>query len=665
VPPLRSAELLKTLADRALAVAASERAAAAAAAAAAAGRRADGEGGDALPPLIALAAGPSLFAATDAAVIAAPAHAQAVTAAAPLGDADAAAGTHGSAFVLPMPRARAEADVFLSGPLSYSSDLTGKGWSFRWAVLHRERLDLFTKFADSKPKLSVTLRGALLSVTEDPTSPASAHLTLTHGKGQKIWLRADAAAVAAPALGAPIRAPGPAPSGFAPPPDPLLTHRAWAFALKARIANGEYIRRCRLQSAPLDARVIRAFDCQVLAPAIAAVNKAHTPASTLTVALAPVPPHAVVALPGSELVHVASASAVGDLAARLAAAAGPGAAPEAFAALDRATWPDVHCLLLDLEGPALPLDAASTLGALLADRDATPVAALRLGRVPLDALAAECVFSALTAHPLASLREVSFDGARWLSATPEAPALLAGLLASPAQRRLQSLSLACADIGDGFLAALEAALAAAGGAQAPLLRLSLQGNPELGDAGAAALASLLGASKPLSDRLQLLRLDGTSVGDVGATALARWAQQPLPLSLTPTGAAPPPPPAYRHASTALAHFSLAGNAAVGPAAAVALARAFAWSPCLRTLDLARCSVGVEGAAALTHLAELSESLTALRFAHYSLSSEGLTALRLLHRFRAPDLELFDQARGRGRAHFTPAALCSDHPAPKH
>ena len=193
-----------------------------------------------------------------------------------------------------------------------------------------------------------------------------------------------------------------------------------------------------------------------------------------------------------------------------------------------------------------------------------------------EVIAANCVLIALDLTQNA----IGSDGA----------AAIAKALA--ANRVLTSLSLACNKIGVDGASAIAAAVEANG----TLTNLNLDVN-KIGPKGAAALVKALEVG---GGTLTTLSMNGTCLGDQGATEIAK-------------------------ALGVLTTLHLEWNY-IGNSGAAALAQALRLNGKLTTLDLTSNCIGAKGAIAISKALELDRLMAALYLSHNRIGDEGATGI---------------------------------------
>jgi hypothetical protein len=489
-----------------------------------------------------------------------------------------------------------------------------------WAVLTREKLELYNKSSDSKPKHSVPLEACLVTASDDTASPSGHVIAIVRHKGDPVNLRTETLAVAS-AASIPVA------SIDTPVPDPAVAHKAWLHALRLRSENIEYIIRCRTAKVEADERVLRAFDAQVRTSSAHHVNTVYCPANMLK-SLVSCPPGYVIPSPYSP----ATAS---------------GLTPEG--------------IVLDLAGMPWSLEAATAISSIVSNPDSLSVMAMRFGPLPMPLPVVEVFLNAIVSNNQSGLVELDLSRAAWLS-TPDAPQLVAKILACPHLRQLHTLTIRESDLGNDFISKMcvavhEAKSSAQFGCVSTISVIDLSHNM-IGDVGVQALTGVFQSSLSLSSCVSLISLTHNPVGDAGIAALCNWLKAPRPASGYGKSGQHSQAP-YR--AMAMSHLLLKGTL-IGDQGAVTLCGALVWSTSMSTVDLVSCNkIGAEGAAALSHLAQINESLEFLRFLNYRLTTQGLNAMRLMYRFGVGDPQLFDEALVKGKEHYTHAVLASEYP----
>jgi len=175
---------------------------------------------------------------------------------------------------------------------------------------------------------------------------------------------------------------------------------------------------------------------------------------------------------------------------------------------------------------------------------------------------------------------------------------------------------------------------------------------EISDVGATLFVDMLMESATLTSDLQAISFAHNPVSDMTASKFAKWIATPRPAAGEKSAL-------FTHKlgrTIALQHISLAHSNVTSKGARY-FADAVCWSLTLRSLDLFGCSgVNEEGIAALSHLAQLNESLDRLHVGTYKLGEQGLTAMRLFYRFAVADSAVFGET---SKKHFSNMPLACE------
>ncbi len=541
------------------------------------------------------------------------------------------------------------ADVWYAGAVGLCTSSDHRKWVYRWAVLHRDRLDMYMRASDSKPKVSVNFEGCLLSTNTSPDGLG--YLVLRETKTSS--LSAEYVAIRPePLVSGDLGGPScPLSSDLLPDAPEVvevkkLLLRAWTIALRLRILGADYTRRCNMAAVTSDARVHALLDTQVRHAAYAFYNCAF------------------------KFPYIPS---------------------------------------FTLAGGPVDIDALSVIARVMGDVDALPVASLNLEQAALELIHVDVLVSSIAARTdakVAGIQHLNLSGNAFLSKPPsslpptsssssssssfnsssssftsppalasaaasaaaveERAQLLVKILTAPGFGALQAVGLARCYVTDALILALEKALVAKSADQfiistsptfSPLRRLDLSGNT-LSSVGVSSMIRILGMSQS-SAALAVLNLSDNRIDNEGAKALASWirprsAPSTATSSTSLSSSSSSPGAAAAAAAVAgepafpslcLLHLDLSRNR-VGDAGVVALARAIARQGVMVSLDLSgNVDIADDGAAALSHLAQVNESLQQLAFLHYRLSTQGLTAMRLLHKYGLCDPSVFADRTG--------------------
>lgn len=523
------------------------------------------------------------------------------------------------AKALPEAMARNVNHVFCLGPVSYASERK-KQWKPRWAVLYRDRLELFTKFSDPQPRMVIALEGMTVSTSADHTSPGGYSVSLAKSKAERIFLRGDPQSFYQ-SCALPL---GQNPLGV-PVPDVATLHRAWSVAIRMRAENIEYIKKSRLQSMVPDERVMNQFDMQVRSPAVRHILEYYNPGAMFPISLPNYRADSV--LP----------------------------APRHWT-----TPPSGLCVevtALDLCGGSMTIDSASSLAKLFLEPDCVPTVALRFGGIHMETMHLDIFLNACSRHPASPLVELDFVYVDVASA--DCRDFFIRLFVDMNLPQLRHIGLRDSNLNDEFVSFWSKGIRSRSAKQTPnqgarirLQTLDLSMN-DISDTGALSFIEMLTESATLTSDLQAISFALNPVSDATAVKLAKWiaTQRPAPGQKSTL---------FTHAmgrTIALQHISLA-HSNVTSKGARAFADAACWSLTLRSLDLSGCSaVNEEGIAALSHLGQINESLDYLFFGSYRLGVQGLTAMRLFYRYALADPAIFGDS---SKKHFSQAALACEY-----
>jgi hypothetical protein len=499
--------------------------------------------------------------------------------------------------------------VFLCGPVGASQK---KEFKPRWAVLFRDRLDLFSKYGDAKPTVSFSLQGCLVQSNKDGAD-SRPYISITNAK-ESLFLRAE----------------NPTKDNTPPTftassisPDLDNAHKGWLNSIKFRTANCQYLVKCKeMGISHPDERLLQLYDAQYKAPFSMQLIATYCP-SELYQKLPQVPAiyiHQIGKHPSTDLPY------------------------------------EGYCL--DLAGRAM-LDSLPSLAAMLNDPDALPIVGLKLEGAEIDLKATEEVLLSLAFNSNSQLVQLDLSGAKCLDNANNAPAneelieLLVKFLTSQQLKSFKYLYMRSSNLTGKFMNAFSLGLqSATKQIIAPISVFDLSSN-QLGDDSLPSLIGFMAHSEVLSNSLEYLNLSWNLFTDLDQ--LSTWLTLHKPTSSNYT--------LYQQTSAPfkpirLQGLYLQGCSSLTDVSFVKLAKSIIYHLSLRVLDLSQClRLHDVGQAAITKALQINESIEIARYGNYKLTLQGLTALRLFYRFGSAEqnTDLF----GNDYSQFTLVGFASD------